>query len=85
MNATSKMAFQSENERLLEKVQAKGIEVRSFDGWKMVGRWVKRGEKQTAFRVQSGVRRIGTNPITGEDEYAPNMKTAYGFTAEQVN
>lgn len=84
MNA-NKMAFQAENERLLEKLQVRGMEVRSFEGWKAVGKWVKKGERQQAFRVQSGVRLVGINPITGEDEYAPNMKTAYGFTAKQVN
>jgi hypothetical protein len=61
------ITFATENERLLEKAREAGIEVRSFDGWKAEGRWVRRGEKQKAFRVKSGVRRAGINPITGED------------------
>jgi hypothetical protein len=76
--------FQIENARLLEKLCAAGTEVRSFDGWKSVGKWVKKGQKQKAFRVKSGVRRVGIDPITGEDRYVDNIKTAYGFTAEQV-
>lgn len=85
MTGTGKLAFQSENERLLEKVRAGGIELRSFGDWKQRGKWVKRGEKQKAYRVKSGVVRVGTDIKTGEDLYEPKMKTAYGFTAEQVN
>lgn len=79
MNA-AKIAFQTENERLLEKLPG----VKSFEGWKSEGKWVKRGQKQKAFRVQSGVVRVGINPITGEDRYEPKMVTVYGFTADQV-
>ena len=79
---TGLAAFQIENERLLEKV--KGVDVRSFNGWRLAGKWVKKGEKQKAFRVQAGVVRVGIDPITGEDRYEPKMRTAYGFTADQV-
>jgi hypothetical protein len=86
MNATAnKLAYLSENERLLEKCRAKGIEVRSFDGWKEAGRWVKRGQKQKAFRVQAGSYRAGTDPITGEDRYEAKMVLCYGFTKDQTN
>ena len=86
MNATyvNKLAFGCENERLLEKVRATGTEARSFDGWKDVRRWVKRGEKRKAFTVQSGVRRTGIDPITGEDRYEPKWVTCYGFTLDQT-
>ncbi|MEG7660762.1 hypothetical protein, partial [Listeria monocytogenes] len=57
----AKAAFQVENARLLEKLTG----VKSFDGWRAEGKWVKKGEKQKAFRVQSGVVRTGINPITG--------------------
>jgi hypothetical protein len=70
-------------ERLLEKLRAQGVEVRSFDGWKDTGKWVKRGERRKAFRVQSGSRRYEV-PGTGEERYEPIYKTAYGFTADQV-
>jgi hypothetical protein len=80
----AKLGWGCENERLLEKLRAKGVEVRSFEGWKLVGKWVKKGEKQKAFRVQSGVYKAGIDPITGEDHYEPLMKTCYGFQASQV-
>lgn len=83
MNVT-KIAFQVENARLIEKLREKGHKVNTFEGWKSEGKWVKRGEKQKAFKVQSGVRKAGINPITGEDEYEPLFKTAYGFTESQV-
>lgn len=82
--AERQVAFASENERLLEKLRDAGTDVRSFEGWKHAGKWVRRGEKQRAFRVQSGARRVGIDPITGEDRYEPCFKFAYGFTAEQV-
>ena len=81
---TGKAEFQIENVRLLEKLAAKGIDARDFNGWKLAGKWVKKGEKQKAFRVQAGVRAAGIDPITGEDVYVPNMKTCFGFTADQV-
>ena len=79
----SRIGFESENERLLEKLLAKGVEVRSFDGWKDAGKWVKKGEKRKAFRVQSGSRRYEV-PGTGEERYEPIYKICYGFTADQV-
>jgi hypothetical protein len=81
--STARIERDIENERLLEKLRAKGIEVRSFDGWKLVGKWVKKGEKQKAYRVQSGSYKY-MDPITGEDRYEPLMKTCYGFAASQV-
>ncbi len=84
MSYTSKLAWESENERLLEKLRAKGIEVRSFDDWRNMGRYVKCGQKRKAFTVQSGYRKTGIDPMTGEDEYLPVLKTAYGFTVDQV-
>lgn len=77
---TSRIAFQVENARLLEKLPG----VNSFDGWKAEGKWVKRGEKQKAFRVQAGMVKVGIDPITGEDRYEPKIVTVYGFTADQV-
>ena len=79
-----KAEWQIENERLLEKARATGIEIRSFDDWKSAGRYVRRGEKQVGVRVKSGVRRVGIDPITGEDRYEPVVKVAYGFLARQV-
>lgn len=76
--------FQVENERLLEKVRENGIEVRSFDGWKAEGRWVIKGMRRSAFRVQSGVVRTGINPVTGEDRYESRWVVAYGFTKDQT-
>lgn len=81
---TSLTVFQVENARLIEKLRAKGIQVNTFDGWKAEGKWVKKGEKQKAFRVESGSVRVGIDPITGEDRYETKFKTAYGFTADQV-
>ncbi len=79
---TAKIAWTAENTRLLEKL---GGKVRTYEGWKAVGKQVKRGEKQRGFRVQSGVVRTGIDPITGEDRYEPCMKTAYGFHESQVS
>jgi hypothetical protein len=79
---TRKAEWQIENSRLLEKL---GGKVRDFNGWKAVGKFVKRGEKQRAYRVQAGVVRTGINPITGEDRYEPNMKICYGFHESQVS
>ena len=84
MNAyANRLGWESENERLLEKLRAQGIEVRSFDGWKDAGKWVRKGERRKAFRVQSGSRRYEA-PGTGEERYEPIYKTAYGFTVDQV-
>jgi hypothetical protein len=77
---TAQLQFHAENERLLEKVAG----AKSFEGWKRIGKRVKKGEKQKAFRVESGVRRAGIDPITGEDRFVPVIKMAYGFTADQV-
>ena len=82
--AENRIQWEAENARLLEKLAAKGIDCRSFEGWKAVGKWVKRGEKRKAFRVQSGTVRVGIDPITGDDRYEPVFRTAYGFTADQV-
>lgn len=82
--AENALAFGAENCRLLEKFREGGIVAYSFEEWKSLGKWVKKGEKRKAFRVQSGVRRVGINCITGEDRYEPHFKTAYGFTADQV-
>jgi len=72
------------NEIYLEKARANGVEIRSFEDWKRIGKWVKRGEKQKSVRVKSGhFKRM--NPITGEDVYEPQYKFAYGFTKDQVN
>lgn len=71
---------QIENARLLEKVPG----AKTFDQWRAVGKWVKRGERMKAFRVRAGVIRAGIDPITGEDRYEPKWATAYGFTADQV-
>lgn len=83
--AVNQVGFMAENERLLEIARLDGVEVRSFDDWKREGRWVKKGQKQKAVRVRSGQRRVGIDPITGEDRWEPHYKTAYGFTADQVN
>jgi hypothetical protein len=87
MNNTtvSRIGFAAENERLLEKARLSGIEINSFDGWKLQGKFVKRGEKQKAIRVKSGLRAAGTDPISGESIYEPCYKTCFGFTKEQVN
>lgn len=84
MDTMNWIAWQAENVRLLDKLCAAGIEVRTFDGWKEVGKWVKKGERQRAYRVQAGSRRIGIDPVTGDDVYVPVIKTAYGFGADQV-
>ncbi len=78
----SRIAWQVENARLLEKVR--GVVVKTFEQWRAEGKWVRKGQKQKAFRVQAGVRRTGIDPITGEDRYEPNWVYAYGFTADQV-
>ena len=83
--AAGKLAFASENERLLEKARAAGVVIHTFDGWKLLGKWVKKWQKQKAIRVKSGSRVVGIDPITGADRVEPVMKTAYGFTADQVN
>lgn len=76
--------FQIENERLLEKAREAGVEIRSFEGWKSVGKWVRKGMKTKTIQVRAGsVRRVNTT--TGEDEYDPRFRTAYGFTADQVS
>ena len=76
----SRTAAQIENARLLEKVD----NVDTFDGWKAAGRFVRKGEKQRSFRVQAGFRRVGINPITGEDQFEPVFKIAYGFHVSQT-
>jgi len=77
--------FQVENERLLSKLRANGIEARSFSDWKDQGRCVIQGETAKSFSVQSGNRKR-ENPITGEATWSePIFKTAYGFLANQTN
>jgi hypothetical protein len=80
---TSRAEFQIENARLIEKLQAKGFKVNTFEGWKAEGKWVKKGERQKAFRVQAGTRGY-EDPITGNTIAEPIFKTCYGFTADQV-
>lgn len=75
-----RIEWQAENERLLEKL---GGRARSYAGWKAVGRYVKRGEKQKRFTVQSGTR-SEMDPLTGEMRAEPIFKTAYGFTEDQT-
>lgn len=82
--SASKLSWAAENERLLEKLRMSGIEVHSFEGWKGLGRFVKRGSKSRAFQVQCGMVRIGINPVTGEVWYEKKFKTAYGFTKDQT-
>lgn len=80
-----RIEFQVENARLCAKLcEECGIEVKTFDQWKSEGKYVKKGEKQKAFRVRCGSRKVGIDPITGEDRIEPVFKTAYGFTADQV-
>ena len=75
--------FAINNERLLEKAIEAGIEIRSFDGWKRVGKFVKKGEKQMQVRVVDGS--YGEyNPVTGESVSVPKYAMAFGFTANQV-
>lgn len=80
----SRIEFQIENARLLAKLCEAGTVVKTFDQWKEEGRWVKKGEKAKCFRVRSGNKVVGINPITGEDRVEPVFKLAYGFTADQV-
>ena len=75
----SRIEFQVENTRLLEKLS----DVHSYDGWKARGKQVKKGAKQRAYRVQAGTIRR-TDPMTGEDYTEPRWVTAYGFGADQV-
>jgi len=82
MNTT--IEHQVENEYLLEKCREQGLEIRSFDGWRLAGRWVKKGQKQKAYRVRCGTTQR-MDPITGEMIATPATKLAYGFTADQVN
>ena len=85
MTNYSKAANQIENARLLEKLTANGgPDVDTFDGWKMRGRFVKRGEKSKSFQVNAGVVRVGIDPISGEDRYEAKWRTAYGFTIDQT-
>ena len=79
----TKIEWQVENEYLLEKARAKGIEIRSFANWKAIGRFVRRGMRQKMVRVQAGSR-SEMDPITGETYAEPIYKTAYGFTREQT-
>jgi hypothetical protein len=75
----SKIEFQVENARLLEKLP----NVDSYNGWKSRGKQVKKGAKQRAYRVQAGtIQRF--DPITGEGYSEPRYVTAYGFGADQV-
>lgn len=78
------LQFKSDNERYLEAARATGVEIRSFDDWKQLGRFVKKGEKQKQVKVKVGYRKAGTDPISGEDLVAPTYRTAYGFTVDQV-
>ncbi len=75
--------FQVENAYLLSLAQEKGIDIRSFDQWKLVGKFVRRGEKQMRVRVQAGSRSF-EDAITGNMIAEPIFKYAYGFTAKQV-
>ena len=78
----TRAAAQLENVRLIDKLNP--AEVRTFEGWKAAGRFVRKGEKQRAFRVQAGYIRTGIDPISGEDRYEPLYKTAYGFHVSQT-
>ena len=94
MNATTsdgmgriagRMGWLAEQSWLREKARQQGTEIRSFEEWRQLGRWVRKGQRQRAISVQCGVRRVGIDPITGEDRYVPQYKTVYGFTRDQVN
>jgi hypothetical protein len=80
----TKAAAQLETIRLVEKAVAAGEPINTFDGWKAAGRFVRRGEKARAYRVKSGVRRTGIDPITGEDRYEDNFKTVFAFHVSQT-
>ncbi len=75
-----RIEWQVENERLLEKMNG---QARSYAGWKAVGRYVMRGQKQKMFRVQSGSRTL-EQAGTGETYSEPIFRTAYGFTEDQT-
>lgn len=77
----SKIEFQVENERRLEKLN--NPKIKSFEGWKAEGKFVKKGERQKSYRVQCGTF-SRMNPITGEMQAEPIFKLCYGFTADQV-
>jgi hypothetical protein len=80
----TKIAAQLENVRLVEKAAANGAKINTFDGWKAAGRFVKRGEKSRAYRVNAGVVRVGINPISGEGRYEAKMVTVYAFHIDQT-
>lgn len=46
-----------QNDILLERLSREtGKAVRSFDGWKAIGRFVRRGQRQKAFQVCYSIR-----------------------------
>ena len=80
----TKIAAQLENARLVENAAAAGEPINTFDGWKAAGRYVRRGEKSRAFRVKAGMRRVGIDPISGEDRYEDNFRTVFAFHVSQT-
>jgi hypothetical protein len=74
-----------QNDILLERLSREtGRTIRSFEGWKAVGRFVRRGQKQKSFQVCAG-HRTEQDPLTGDDVTYPIFRTAYGFTEDQLS
>lgn len=79
-----KVAFEIENERLLEKARVSGTEIRSLSDWRDQQRIVRKGEKQHKVKVKSGQRHY-EDPLTGNTQAEPIFKLAYGFLKSQTD
>ncbi len=82
---TSKIEFEVQNEFYIDIFNKKfpNYIIHSFNGWKSLGKRVKKGEKQKAFTIQvnAGMRE---DPSTGESYMEKQNHDVYGFTADQV-
>jgi len=79
----TKIEFQVENARLVEKAIEAGIDINTYEGWKANGRYVMRGERQVSVRVRNGSY-SQMDPITGAYFAVPKYSYAYGFMRKQT-
>ncbi len=75
------------NQILIHRQRSTATRCAGFNGWKRVGRWVKKGEKGIAILAPVFGKRVERNEATGEDEVTAtwtNFRTVYVFDVEQT-
>lgn len=75
------------NQILIHRQRPTATRCAGFNGWKRVGRYVKKGEKGIAILAPVFGKRIERNEATGQDEVTAtwtNFRTVYVFDVEQT-